>query len=82
MSFCKIEEQEARAMLEDLGADKDMIDNFISGLPKNEEEEEAQIKELKSRGIYIQSLENQYQIETNPFKKAAIAAKKISLGLE
>jgi len=79
---CKIDEKEARKMLEEMGLAQNLIDDFINGLPKTDEEEESQIEELRQRGIYLAELQKQYDEEENPFEKSAIAARKIILSLE
>jgi len=78
----KINEKEARKMLEEMKVSQSQIDEFINNLPKTDEEEETQMEELRQRGIYLAELQKKYDEETDPYKKSALVAQKISLSLE
>lgn len=77
-----IQEGDLRKMLEEMDVPQNKIDEVISNLPKTEEEDEQRKKWLREQGLYVQHLQDQMRDETDWRKKAAIAAKLISMSLE
>ena len=77
-----IKESDLRKTLEEIGIPQGKIDEVVKSLPKNAAEEAQQIKELADRGIYVQTLREALEMETEPIKKSIIAARIISAGLE
>ena len=78
----KIDEGEFRKLMEEMGVPTAKIDEAIASFPKTQEEEDAQIKEMERKGIYVQYLEECIREEEDWKKKAVLAAKLISLGLD
>lgn len=78
----KIDESQVRSLLEELSIPVDKIDEFLSNLPKNEEEDERMKKNLERNGIHVETLKDQLEKEDDWKKKAALAARIISQGLE
>ena len=82
MILTDADESNMRKMLEEMNFPQAKIDEFIANIPRNGEEEQKQIRELAERGIYVQNMKEAMDMETDWKKKAVIAARIISAGLE